>query len=248
MNDKQLLRYNSSIMLSEIDFEGQQKLLNSHVAIIGCGGLGSPAALYLAATGIGKITLVDFDHVELTNLQRQIAHKTSSIKQLKTQSCKQSCLDLNPEISINTVEEKLTIDTLAQLLEGVDVVLDATDNFESRFGINKASVKTKTPLVSGAAIRFDAQLTVFRPDLENQPCYHCLYKEQGNEAQLCNENGVISPLVGIIGSMQALETIKILTNIGKSPVGILQLFDAKYSQWRSIKYKKDINCPVCKTP
>ena len=246
-NDEQLLRYNSNIMLPEIGIEGQQKLLDSHVVIIGCGGLGSPIALYLAASGVGQLSLADFDRVEIGNLQRQIAHQHKDIGINKSLSCKQSCQQINPDIQINTIEEKLTLKSLSELLQKANLVIDATDNFNARFTINRASVATQTPLISGAAIRLEAQFSVYRPDLPDSPCYHCLYKEQGNEDQLCSQNGIIAPLVGMIGSMQALEAIKTLLNIGQSPVGVLHIFDAKYHQWRSLKFKKDPKCPVCNT-
>lgn len=245
MNDQQLLRYNSHILLKDIDAAGQQALLDSHVAVIGCGGLGSPIALYLAASGIGTLSLVDFDQVELTNLQRQIAHNTATIGVNKAESCRQHCLAINPDIKINAIDKKLDLNQMTELANSCQVVVDATDNFESRFMINRASVKSKTPLVSGAAIGFDAQLSVYNPVEKDSPCYHCLYREQGDEDQLCSNSGVVSPLVGVIGSLQALEVIKLITGVGQTLKGKLQIFDAKSHQWRTINLKKDPHCEVC---
>lgn len=252
MNDNDLLRYKNHIMLNELDVAGQQKLLNSHVVLIGCGGLGSPIALYLASSGIGKLTLIDFDVVELSNLQRQIAHQTNNIGDNKSQSCKQSCLAINPDIQIETIQNKLNYQTLLQFMQQAqaNVMIDATDNFASRYAINRVSVNTKTPLVSGAAMGFNAQLTVLRPDLDNTPCYQCLYPNNGETEQqpTCSESGVIAPLVGIVGSLQALEAIKIIASIGQANIGTLQHFDAKTLQWKSMKYRKDAKCPICNTP
>ncbi|MDH5191104.1 MAG: molybdopterin-synthase adenylyltransferase MoeB [Gammaproteobacteria bacterium] len=245
MNDEQLLRYSRQIMLPEIDVIGQQKLLDSHVLIIGMGGLGSPVAMYLASAGIGNLTLVDDDKVELSNLQRQIAHTQNDIGKYKTDSAKETLLSLNPDINVTTINHRMNENELINEIQKSDVVIDATDNFTTRFSINKACVKTGTPLVSGAAIRMEAQITVFNNDKKDSPCYHCLYKEGDELDESCTETGVLAPLVGIIGSIQALETIKILLGFGETLTGKLLLLDAKTMEWRSIKLGKDPACPVC---
>lgn len=245
MNDTQLLRYSRQIMLPEIDAAGQQKLLDSHVLIIGMGGLGSPVAMYLASAGIGQLTIVDDDTVELSNLQRQISHSQSDIGKNKADSAKETLLSLNPEIDVNANSNRLNDDELMREIKKADVVVDATDNFTTRFAINQACVKTKTPLVSGAAIRMEAQVSVFNAKQADSPCYRCLYKEGEELDESCTETGVLAPLVGIIGSIQALETIKILLHLGETLTGKLLLLDAKTMEWRSIKLKKDPDCPVC---
>jgi len=245
MNDEQLLRYSRQIMLPEIDVAGQQKLLDSHVLIIGMGGLGSPVAMYLASAGIGNLTLVDDDKVELSNLQRQIAHTQNDIGKYKTDSAKETLLSLNPDIKVTTIHHRMNENELINEIQKSDVVIDATDNFTTRFSINKACVKTGTPLVSGAAIRMEAQIAVFNNGEKDSPCYHCLYKEGDELDESCTETGVLAPLVGIIGSIQALETIKILLGFGETLTGKLLLLDAKTMEWRSIKLGKDPACPVC---
>jgi adenylyltransferase/sulfurtransferase len=245
MNDQQLLRYNRQIMLPQLGYEGQLKLLAAHVLIIGIGGLGSPAAMYLAAAGIGKLTLVDFDEVDLSNLQRQILHRTENIKQPKVDSAKHNLLQLNPEITIHTIHHKLNQEALNNLVATASVVVDATDNFDSRFAINKACVQHKTPLVSGAAIRFEGQVSVFDLRNTNSPCYRCLYDETGTSEETCSTNGVISPMVGIIGSIQALETIKLIAGIGETLTGKLLITDGLHQEWRNMKLRKDPHCPVC---
>ncbi|MDH5436048.1 MAG: molybdopterin-synthase adenylyltransferase MoeB [Gammaproteobacteria bacterium] len=245
MNDEQLLRYSRQIMLPEIDVAGQQKLLDAHVLIIGMGGLGSPAAMYLASAGIGQLTIIDDDIVELSNLQRQIAHGEKDLGKNKVDSAKETLLSLNPEITVNAIHHRLNDDELVREITTADVVVDASDNFTTRFAINQACVNTKTPLVSGAAIRMEAQISVFNPQKTNSPCYRCLYKEGNELDESCTETGVLAPLVGIIGSIQALETLKILLNLGETLTGKLLLLDAKTMEWRSIKLKKDPLCPVC---
>ena len=245
MNDEQLLRYSRQIMLPEIDAAGQQKLLDSHVLIIGMGGLGSPVAMYLASAGIGQLTIVDDDKVELSNLQRQIAHGQHDIGKNKTDSAKETLLTLNPDISVNNISYRLNEDELNSEVEKADVVIDATDNFTTRFAINQACVKTTTPLVSGAAIRMEAQVAVFDHKQAGSPCYRCLYKEGDELDESCTETGVLAPLVGIIGSIQALETIKVLLQLGETLTGKLLLLDAKTMEWRTVKLKKDPGCPVC---
>ena len=245
MNDQQLLRYNRQIMLPQLGYEGQLKLLASHVVIMGMGGLGSPVAMYLAAAGIGNLTLVDFDTVDLSNLQRQILHRTENIHQPKVASAKHNLLQLNPEINIHTVNKKLEAAALAELVKTATVVVDATDNFDTRFVINRACVTHKIPLVSGAAIRFEGQVSVFDLRDGDSPCYRCLYDETGTTEETCSTNGVISPMVGIIGSIQALETIKIITGIGDTLKVKLLITDGLHQEWRSMRLRKDPQCPVC---
>jgi len=248
MNDQQLLRYNRQIMLPQLGYEGQLRLLAAHVVILGLGGLGSPVAMYLAAAGIGKLTLVDFDDVDLSNLQRQILHRTENIKQPKVQSAKHNLLQLNPDIVIHTINHKLNQDELDNLVVSASVVVDATDNFDSRFAINRACVQHKIPLVSGAAIRFEGQVSVFDLRNTNSPCYRCLYDENGTTEETCSTNGVISPMVGIIGSIQALETIKLIAGIGDTLTGKLLISDGLHQEWRNMKLRKDPHCPVCGSP
>ena len=245
MNDEQLLRYNRHIMLPQIGIEGQQKLRDAHVLIIGLGGLGSPAALYLATAGVGKLTLVDDDEVELSNLQRQIIHRNQNIGESKVASAKSNLLAINHEIDIVTIDHRLDEASLAQQIQLADVVLDASDNFDTRFTINRACVEQKKPLVSGAAIQFEGQISVFDSREKNCPCYSCLYPDKGEDNLTCSENGILAPVVGIIGSMQALEAIKLICQIGEPLYGRLLLFDALALQWRSMNLKKDPSCPVC---
>lgn len=244
MNDEQLLRYSRQIMLPDVDLDGQDKLLVARVLIIGLGGLGSPVAMYLAAAGVGHLTLVDFDAVDLTNLQRQIVHTTARIGMNKAASAAQSLRDLNPDVGIDLIETLLDADELVAQVKLATVVVDCTDNFQTRFAINAACVAAKVPLVSGAAIRLEGQVAVFDPRLANSPCYRCLYEEGGDDLT-CAANGVLAPLVGIIGSMQALEAIKLICGFGTPLGGRLLLLDARHSQWRELKLPKDHNCPVC---
>lgn len=248
MNDRQLLRYSRHIMLPEIDILGQEKLLDSHVLIIGAGGLGSPALLYLAASGIGKLTLCDGDSVDLTNLQRQIIHNTSSIGLPKTQSAKQTLTSINPEVQITSLGKFVHDAELPQLVAEADAVVDASDNFATRHSVNKACVKHQKPLISGAVIRFEAQVSVFDLRQPHSPCYHCLYPSDGETKDMpCSIMGVFSPLTGIIGSVQAGETIKILLNIGTTLSGRVQLLDGLSMNWRTIKLNKDPGCTVCQS-
>jgi len=248
MNDEQLLRYSRQILLPTFGIEGQEKLLNSHILIMGLGGLGSPVAMYLAAAGIGKLTLVDFDNVELSNLQRQIIHRTSSLQQSKVESAAATIEQLNPLVKTICINKQLEEDDLSNLLSDVDLLVDATDNFATRFMINRACFNTSTPLVSGAAIRMEGQVSVFNFKQADSPCYRCLYDEQGEENTSCSENGVMAPMVGIIGSIQAMEAIKVLANYGETLTGKLLITDAMFQDWRSMKFKKDPACPVCGTP
>ncbi|MEN8180701.1 MAG: molybdopterin-synthase adenylyltransferase MoeB [Pseudomonadota bacterium] len=244
MNDDQLLRYSRQIMLPSIGIDGQEKLLKSRVLIIGLGGLGAPVAMYLAAAGVGNLVLVDFDKVDLSNLQRQIIHTTERIDSSKVESARQALLDLNPEISIETIDHPMDAPELADQATQADLVIDATDNFTARFAINRACHASRTPLVSGAAIRMEGQISVFSGQ-PGGPCYHCLYAEDGLVDETCTANGVLAPVVGIIGSMQATEAIKILTDTGTSLDGRLLILDALHMEWRSLKLKPDPNCPVC---
>jgi adenylyltransferase/sulfurtransferase len=244
MNDEQLLRYSRQIMLPQVDIAGQEKLQASTVLIIGMGGLGSPVAMYLAAAGVGHLILVDHDKVDLSNLQRQIVHGQDDIGRLKITSAANTLMQLNPELRITSLDHKLSDDELRETTRNVDLVVDATDNFETRFAINRVCVETETPLISGAAIRMEGQVSVFlnRP---GSPCYRCLYREDGELDTSCSENGVLAPVVGIIGSIQATEAIKVLLNIGSTLDGKLLLLDALHMEWRTMTLKQDSECPVC---
>ncbi|WP_331346166.1 molybdopterin-synthase adenylyltransferase MoeB [Cellvibrio sp. UBA7661] len=244
MNDEQLLRYSRQIMLPDVDIDGQEKLLAARVLIIGLGGLGSPVSMYLAAAGVGHLVLADFDSVDLTNLQRQIAHTGARIGMNKSASAAQALRELNPEVRIECIEQVLDADNLAGQVKRADVVVDCTDNFATRFAINAACVAAGVPLVSGAAIRLEGQVAVFDPRQQNSPCYRCLYEDDTDDLT-CAANGVLAPLVGVIGSMQALETIKLICGFGTSLAGRLLLLDARHSQWREMKLPKDPECPVC---
>jgi molybdopterin/thiamine biosynthesis adenylyltransferase len=246
MNDHQLLRYSRHILLDEIGIEGQQKILASHALIIGAGGLGSPAAFYLASAGVGTITLVDNDKVDLTNLQRQILHTSERVGQSKAESGKQTLTQINPEIRIVALNERADAETLSELVRNADVVLDCSDNFVTRHAVSFACVEHKKPLVSGAAIRFDGQISVFDARRADSPCYACLFPpEQNFEEANCGTMGVFAPLVGIIGSMQAAEALKLMAQVGESLVGRLQLLDARNMEWTSITIARNPTCSVC---
>lgn len=248
MNDEQLLRYSRQIMLPSVGIEGQQKLLNAKVLIIGMGGLGSPISMYLASAGIGHLVICDFDVVDLTNLQRQIIHLGDTrIGENKAASAKKTLQLLNPEIEITTITYKLNEKSLSEQIQAADVVVDGTDNFDSRFMINRICVAQQTPLVSGAAIRMEGQVVVFA-NQGTGPCYRCLYKDNADTNEMettCSENGVLSPVVGIIGSIQAVETMKVIMSIGKPLFSRLLLLDAYTMDWRSLKLPVDPECPVC---
>jgi len=246
MNDNQLLRYSRHILLPQISYEGQAKLVNSHALIVGAGGLGSPVALYLAAGGVGRLTICDFDNVDLTNLQRQIVHTTQSVGINKALSAQQALHAINPEVLVNTVQEKSTEASFSKLAQDADVVIDCSDNFATRYTLNRICVNLGKPLVSGAAIGFEAQVTVYDMRHGNSPCYHCLFPDMGDdEALRCAENGVFAPLVGIIGATQAAEAMKLLMGVGASLQGRLLLLDALAMEWRTIKLNKDPACKVC---
>lgn len=245
MTDEQLLRYSRQLLLPEIDYSGQTKLSRAHVAIIGLGGLGSPAAMYLAAGGIGKLTLCDFDTVDLGNLQRQIAHTTSSIGQPKVESAKKTLLALNPDTEVETLPTMLNEDQLTRLFEKVDVVIDATDNFPSRFSLNRAALATKTPVIVGAASRFRGQVTTIDPRSDQHPCYACLFPDASSETETCSAGGVIAPLVGVVGSMQAIECVKVILEIGTPLRGRLWIHDALSGISRIVPFSKDPECAAC---
>ncbi len=246
MDDEQLLRYSRHILLPQIGIEGQQKLLGSHALVIGAGGLGSPIALYLAASGVGTITICDGDTVDLTNLQRQIVHHTDSIGAAKVESARATLALINPEVRVNAVNERLSPARLDELVPNADVVLDASDNFPTRHALNRACVKFRKPLVSGAGVRFDGQVTVFDLRDAESACYHCLFPETGDiEETRCAVMGVFAPLVGIIGSVQAAEALKLLTGAGETLSGRLLLLDALAMEWRSIRLSRDPACGVC---
>ena len=245
MNDDQLLRYSRQIMLPEFDIAGQQALLDARALVVGLGGLGSPAALYLAALGVGSLVLVDHDTVDVSNLQRQIIHDHNSLGRTKVESAAARIAALNPATRVVTIESRLEGAALTSAVAEADVVLDGTDNFTARYAINEACVQTKTPLVSGAAIRLEGQVTVIDPRRDDAPCYRCLYGSAGDEALNCAENGVAAPLVGIIGSVQAMEAMKIIASVGDSLAGYVLYLDAKRMEWRRLRLTKDPDCRTC---
>jgi len=249
MNDNDLFRYSRHIMLPEIDFEGQEKLLAAKVLIIGVGGLGSPVALYLAASGIGEITIADHDEVELNNLQRQIAYSEDNLGQAKVTSCADRMKHINSNINILTLNKKLTGEALLSQVAMADIVVDCTDNLSTRFEINRACVKHKKWLVSAAAIRWEGQISVYHCGSDKSPCYHCIYgmRQAGENAlnETCSNSGVISPVVGVMGSLQAIEVIKLIINKGDILLGRVLLFDALSMQWESMQLAKRPDCSVC---
>ncbi len=245
LSDEELLRYSRQILLKQVDIDGQLRLKQSRVLIVGLGGLGSPVALYLAAAGVGELHLADFDTLDLTNLQRQIAHDTPSLGLHKVDSAMARLQALNPNVRLIPHRSGLDADSLDAAVARVDLVLDCTDNFGIREAVNAACVKARKPLVSGAAIRLEGQLSVFYPRVETSPCYHCLYGH-GSEAELtCSEAGVIGPLVGMVGSLQALEALKLLAGFGEPLIGRLLLIDALSSRFRELRVKRDPHCAVC---
>ena len=248
MNDQQLLRYSRHILMPTIGYEGQEKLANSHALIVGAGGLGSPVALYLAAGGVGTLTICDFDTVDLTNLQRQVVHTTASVGINKAVSAQQTLFEINPTVQVNTVTSRATEAEMAALVNAADVIIDCSDNFATRYLLNQLCVQFKKSLVSGAAIGFEGQVTVYDMRHETSPCCHCLFPndDASNDTELrCTENGVFAPLVGMIGTTQAAEAMKLLMEIGDSLQGRLLLLDAQSMEWRTIKLKKDAHCSVC---
>jgi len=246
MNDDQLLRYSRHILLDEVGIEGQQRLLASHALVIGAGGLGSPVALYLGTAGVGRITIVDHDTVDLTNLQRQIAHDLSRVGRPKVASAAQAIAAINPDVEVVALQERADAARLAELVAGADVVIDCSDNFKTRQAVNAACVHHRKPLVSGAAIAFDAQVSVFDSRVVNAPCYACLFPpDHPAEEARCATMGVWAPLVGIVGSMQAAEALKLLAGVGTSLAGRLQMLDARTMSWTEIRATRDPGCPVC---
>jgi molybdopterin/thiamine biosynthesis adenylyltransferase len=246
VNDDQLLRYSRHILLDEVGIEGQQQLIDSHVLIVGAGGLGSPVALYLAASGVGHITIADHDTVDLTNLQRQIAHSTDRVGEAKVTSAAQAMHALNPEVRISTLACQLDAAELERLVPTVQVVVDCCDNFTTRQAVNAACVKHHVPLVSGAAIRMDGQLAVYDARDAQSPCYACLFPpDTAPEEVRCATMGVLAPLVGVIGTMQAMETVKLITGIGSRLVGRLQMLDGRGMAWNEMRVKRNPSCSVC---
>ncbi len=244
MNDDQLLRYSRQIMLPAFGIEGQERLRAASVLVVGLGGLGSPVAMYLAAAGVGRLVLADFDAVDLSNLQRQLLHTGERIGMSKADSACLTLAALNPEVDLVPVKRSLTEDTLPDLVAGVDLVVDGCDNFATRFAVNAACFAAGVPLVSGAAIRTEGQVIVFSGK-PGGPCYQCLYPRDGGIDETCAANGVLAPLVGIIGSVQATEAIKVLTGYGEPLYGRLLLLDAAVMEWRSVRLPSDPACPVC---
>ena len=243
MNDELLLRYSRQILLPDVDIQGQAILNQARVLVLGAGGLGAPVLLYLAAAGIGHITVVDPDTVDLSNLQRQVIHSTANITQAKVESAKQSMLAINPHIQVQALQTRLDEQQLLTQVATHDVVVDCTDNFPTRFAINQACFTAKKPLVSGAVIRMEGQISTF--DFRQAgACYRCLYNEEGGVEDTCSTNGILAPVAGIIGSMQATEALKVLLNL-PTLHGRLLLLDAKYMQWRELRLRADANCPVC---
>ncbi|MCY1177216.1 Molybdopterin-synthase adenylyltransferase [compost metagenome] len=245
LTDQELLRYSRQILLPQIDIDGQLRLKAGRALIIGLGGLGSPVALYLAAAGVGELHLADFDSVDVTNLQRQVLHDSQSIGMSKVDSAISRLTAINPDVALVAHRMALDEDSLADAVAAVDVVLDCSDNFSTREAVNAACVKAAKPLVSGAAIRLEGQLSVFDSRRSESPCYHCLYGH-GSEAELtCSEAGVVGPLVGLVGSLQALEALKLLAGFGETLVGRLLLIDALGSRFRELRVKRDPACSVC---
>jgi molybdopterin/thiamine biosynthesis adenylyltransferase len=246
MDDSQLLRYSRHLLLDEIGIAGQTRLNQSHILIVGAGGLGSPVALYLAAAGVGRITLADHDRVDLTNLQRQIAHDMTSVGENKAHSAARRMTAMNPDIRVEALPERLEGETLSARIAEADLVLDCSDNFATRHAVNRACVAHRKPLVSGAAVRFDGQISVFDLRRDDAPCYACLFPEHAQDAEMrCSQFGVFAPLVGVVGSLQAAEALKCLMEIGASLSGRLMLYNALEADWRTIRLKKDPACPVC---
>jgi molybdopterin/thiamine biosynthesis adenylyltransferase len=244
MNDAELLRYSRQIMLPQVDVAGQEKLLSAKVLIVGLGGLGSPIALYLAAAGVGHLVLADHDTVDLSNLQRQIAHQITSVGKAKVESAAATIHAINPDTRVTTIRERLAGEALAHAIAGADFVLDGTDNFLVRYAINDACFAAGKPLVSGAAIRMEGQVCVFDPRVSDSPCYRCLYPSGDDTALNCSENGVAAPLVGIIGTVQAMEAFKLITGIGESLVGYVLYLDALSMEWHKLRLRRNPGCPI----
>jgi molybdopterin/thiamine biosynthesis adenylyltransferase len=246
MDDRQRLRYSRHLLLNEFGEEAQERLLAAHALVIGAGGLGSAALLYLAASGIGRITVCDGDKVDLTNLQRQVVHRNESIGKPKAASAASTLAAINPEIRVEALDERAGPDRLMALVRAADVVLDCSDNFATRHALNRACVAHRKPLVSGAGIRFDGQIAVFDLRREDAPCYHCLFAEDAQaQEERCATLGVFAPLVGVVGTMQAMEAIKLVTGVGETLAGRLVLFDALASRWHEVRLARDPHCRIC---
>ncbi|MDW8844044.1 molybdopterin-synthase adenylyltransferase MoeB [Pseudomonas carnis] len=245
LTDQELLRYSRQILLQHVDIDGQLRLKQSRALIVGLGGLGAPVALYLAAAGVGELHLADFDTVDLTNLQRQTIHDTNSVGQTKVDSAMGRLRAINPEVALVAHRAALDADSLAAAVNAVDLVLDCSDNFSTREAVNVACVAAGKPLVSGAAIRLEGQLSVFDPRRADSPCYQCLYGHGSDTELTCSEAGVVGPLVGVVGSLQALEALKLLAGFGESLVGRLLLIDALTTRFRELRVKRDPGCSVC---
>ena len=246
MTDDQLLRYSRHLLLNEVGVEGQEKILQSHVLVVGAGGLGSPVVLYLATAGVGRITLVDDDVVDVTNLQRQIAHNMADVGEFKANSAMKKIANINTDVQVIPVLQRADAVLLDSLVEQADVVIDCCDNFATRHAINAACVTHRKPLVSGAAIRFDGQITVFDSRSKSSPCYACIFPPDASlEEARCATMGVFAPLVGIIGSMQAAEALKLISGAGTSLTGRLQMLDGRDMSWNEVRFKRDATCSVC---
>ena len=246
MDDTQRLRYSRHLLLNEFGEEAQERLLASHALVIGAGGLGSSALLYLASSGFGRITVCDGDRVDLTNLQRQVIHRLDSVGMPKAASAARAMGALNPDVRVEPLEERAGAERIAELVRGADVVLDCSDNFATRHAINRACVASRTPLVSGAAIRFDGQVAVFDLRRDDAPCYHCLFAEDAESPEeRCATMGIFAPLVGIVGTFQALEAIKLVAGVGETLAGRLLLFDALASRWHEVRLARDPRCRAC---
>lgn len=246
MTDEQLLRYSRHILLDEVGVEGQERLLASHALVIGAGGLGSPVALYLGTAGVGRITLVDHDSVDLTNLQRQIAHNLQRVGQPKAASAARAIAEINPEVLVRSVVKRADAQLLDELVPQADVVIDCCDNFATRHAVNRACVQHGKPLVSGAAIRFDGQLSVFDLRGKDAPCYACIFPPTEDfEETRCATMGVFAPLVGIIGAMQAAEALKLLAGAGTAASGRLLMLDGRAMEWSEVRVARNAGCPVC---
>ncbi len=242
------LRYSRHIVLEGVGERGHAKIRSGRVLIVGVGGLGCPAAQYLTSSGVGTLLLNDFDRVDATNLQRQILFRESMVGQLKAAAAADALRALNSDVVLQVIDTRLQEEALLQTVRAVDVVLDCSDNFGTRFAVNQACVRSRTPLVSGAAIRMEAQLAVFRADLPASPCYRCLYSEEQEDVEDCRGNGVLAPLVGVIGSMMAAEALKILLGLGEESPGQVWAYDARALDWRRIRLRRASGCPVCARP
>jgi len=249
VNDEQLLRYSRHLLLTEVGVEGQARLGRAHVLIVGAGGLGCPAALYLASGGVGRLTIADPDVVDATNLQRQILYRADSVGASKVESAREALHRVNPDVDVLPLAARLSGAALEQAVDAADVVLDCSDNFETRHAVNRACVRAARPLVSGAAIRFDGQLAVFDPRRSDAACYACLFPEDSQAEELrCAVMGVLAPLTGVVGAMQAIEAMKLIAGIGKPLSGRLLLLDALHGESRTLRIAKDPHCPVCGSP